>query len=99
MKILPVRFSTAQSMVMSFGWARMTCRPTVSQMWRASSKVTVRSIGTNTCRPVLPEVFTIASRDICFSSARNQNATRLPTANPRLLSSGSAPLASLPEYM
>ena len=60
-------------------------------------QVTVRSMGTNTCRPVLPDVFTTARNDIALSKSLIQNATRLPTVNPLGLSSGSAPGASLPE--
>ena len=46
---------------MSLGCSRIRWRPTSSETWRAASKSMVRWIGTNTCRPVLPEVFTIGS--------------------------------------
>ncbi len=52
-------------------------------------------MGTNTCRPVLPEVFTIARSAISCSSARSQKATFLPVAKPLLVELGLRPLRLL----
>ena len=54
-------------------------------------------MGTKTCRPVLPEVFTIGSSDMLASSSRSQKATSLPFSKATVLSSGSSPFVSLPE--
>src|SRR2546426_5588363 len=77
MKIFPVRLGTLHSMVTSFGCLRTRCRPTSSLTWRAASKSIVRRIGTNTCRPVLPEVFTIGSSDMLDRKSTRLNSSHL----------------------
>src|SRR6266700_3822181 len=57
----------------------------------------VRSIGTKTCRPVLPEVFTTALNPMLASNSRRWNATSFPFSKATVFSSGSSPGASLPE--
>ena len=96
MKILPVRFGHAplHRDVLRVQRASGAGRP-ARETCRAASKSIVRRIGTNTCRPVLPEVFTIGSSDISAAARAARTRPPCPSRTRRVLSSGSAPLRLL----